>query len=97
MQFSARPTTSHGAQSGVKLVNAFEQIEHKSSTGKVDPKIALQMKRDASSPQAAGGKAPVVAASAGRFQYPLLHQGLDELGRDGKAAAQLGQGKSPGS
>jgi hypothetical protein len=73
VQFSARPTASHCAQSGVKFVDTFEQIEYESGTGKVDPKIALQMNRDASSPQAAGGKAPVAAASAGGLQYPLLH------------------------
>ena len=37
------------------------------------------MKRDAGAPQAAGGEAPVAAASAGRLQYPLLYQVFDEL------------------
>jgi hypothetical protein len=87
--------TNHHAQSRVELLDAFEQIESESGTGKVDPEVALQMKRDASASQAAGGKAPVVATSANGLQDPLLHQGLDELGLDGKAAAQLGQGEGP--
>ena len=40
---SARPTTSHCAQSGVELLDTFEQIECESGTGQADPEVPLQI------------------------------------------------------
>jgi len=82
-----------GAQAGIEFIDAFEQIECESGTGKVDAKITLQVQRDTGAPQAAGGKAPVATLSAGGFQDAVFHQDLDEFGLNGTAAAQFRQGE----
>ena len=82
------------AQPGIEFLDAFEQVERECGTGNIDPKVALQVQRDACAPQAAGGETPVTPASAAGLQYALLYQGLDEFGLDGTGAAQFDQCES---
>ena len=82
-------SAGQGAQASIEFIDAFEQIECESGAGKVNPKVALQVQRDAGAPQAAGGKVPVPAVPAGRFQDAVLHHGLDELAPHIAASTKL--------
>ena len=64
-------TTPQRAQSGIEFLNAFEQVERECGAGNIDPKVALQVQRDARAPQAAGGETPVAPASAAGLENAL--------------------------
>ena len=83
--------STHRTNSGVKFLDAFEQVEGEGGTGKVNSEILLQMQGDTSTPQATGGEAPVAPTPASGLEDALLYQGLDELGLDGTGTTQFHQ------